>query len=116
MLNYGADWSILQHIMTNVVMNCHSCGETVRLLPGQKIRRQDSCAHCDEDLHCCRNCRFFDPGKHNQCAETQAEWVSVKDRSNFCDYFEARTSVDLVRRSGAGDGGAQKQFDSLFKK
>ena len=102
--------------MTNVVMNCHSCGETVRLLPGQKIMRKDTCARCDEDLHCCRNCRFFDPGKHNQCAETQAEWVSDKDRANFCDYFEAKTSVDLVQRTVARADDAQKQFDGLFKK
>ena len=46
-------------------------------------------SHCDGDLHYCRNCRFFDPGKHNQCAETQAEWVSEKERANFRDYFEA---------------------------
>ncbi len=42
MLNYGAGWSIPQRIMTNVVMNRHSRGETVRRLPGQEIRRQDT--------------------------------------------------------------------------
>lgn len=103
--------------MTNVVMSCHNCGEPVSLVPGQNIRRQDTCSRCDADLHCCRNCRFFDPGKHNQCAETQAEWVSDKERANFCDYFEARTSVDLRQRSGrAGGDDARKQFEALFKK
>ena len=102
--------------MTNVVLSCHSCGQPVRLLPGQSITRRDTCASCDGDLHCCRNCRFFDPGKHNQCAETQAEWVSEKDRANFCDYFEPRTSVDLVNRSSGQGQDVRGQFDSLFKK
>ena len=87
--------------MSNVAIHCHSRGTPVRLLPRQKILRQDTCSHCDADLHCCRNCRFFDPGKHNQCAETQAEWVSEKERANFRDYFEPRTSIDLVNRSAS---------------
>ena len=59
--------------MSNVAIHCHSCGTPVRLLPRQKISPQDTGSPCDADLHCCRNRRFFDPGKHNQCAETQAE-------------------------------------------
>ena len=102
--------------MGNVVLNCHSCGAQTKLLPTQKIQRNDTCRQCDADLHCCRNCRFFDPGRNNQCAEPQAEWVSEKDRANFCDYFEPRTTIDLVNRSGSTPEDARKSFDALFKK
>jgi hypothetical protein len=102
--------------MANVVLNCHSCGAQIKLLPSQKIQRSGTCRQCDADLHCCRNCRFFDPGKNNQCAEPQAEWVSEKGRANFCDYFEPRTTIDLVNRSGSTPDDARKSFDALFKK
>ncbi len=102
--------------MNNVVLSCHNCGAQVKLLPGDKIPRKDTCSHCNSDLHCCRNCRFFDPGKNNQCSEPQADWVSDKDRGNFCDYFEPRTSIDLVRRTQSAPDETRKRFDSLFKK
>ena len=102
--------------MSNLVATCHSCGAQIQMLPGQKISRLETCGQCDADLHCCRNCRLMDPGKHNQCSEPQAEWVSDKDRANYCDYFEPRTSIDLVQRSGAGADSTRDAFDALFKK
>jgi hypothetical protein len=48
--------------MGNVVLNCHTCGAQTKLLPGQKILRDQTGPQCDSDLHCCLNCRFFDPG------------------------------------------------------
>lgn len=101
--------------MNNAVLNCHHCGAQRRLQAGDKIFRQDTCSSRDADLHCCRGCRHFDPGMHDQCAEPQAEWVSGKEKSNVRDYFEPRTVADLVRRSSAGPAAAGASFDSLFK-
>jgi hypothetical protein len=102
--------------MNDVALRCHECGTAAKLVPGTKIARTETCPKCDADLHCCRNCRFFDPGRHNQCAETQAEWVQEKARANFCDHFERRTGIDLVQRTGAGAENARERFDSLFRK
>ena len=102
--------------MNDIALLCHECGAAVKLPPGTKIARTEACPDCDADLHCCRNCRFFDPGRHNQCAETQAEWVQEKARANFCDYFEPRTGIGLVPRAAAGAADARTKFDSLFKK
>jgi hypothetical protein len=102
--------------MNSVALNCQHCGFQLKLPAGMKIQRRDSCESCGSDLHCCRNCRFFDPGKSKQCAEPQAELVSDKEKSNFCDYFEPRTALDLVNRTQAGPDDFRKQFDSLFKK
>jgi hypothetical protein len=70
-------------------------------------------------MHCCKNCRFFDPGKNNQCSETQAEWVKDKLKANFCDFFEPNNRVPLTSL-GAGESGrrddVRKAFDNLFKK
>lgn len=78
---------------------------------------RDTCPHCDADLHCCRNCRFYDPGKHNECSETQAEWVRDKVVSNYCDYFQPNP-VLLAKGSGPGaskENNARNGFDSLFR-
>ena len=102
--------------MSNVAIHCHSRGSPVQLLPQQKLSRQDTCSHCDADLHCCRNCRFFDPGKHNQRAGTQAEWVSEKERANFRDYFEP-PNIDRPGESQCLRAQSSREaFDALFKK
>jgi hypothetical protein len=100
--------------MSDVVFSCHSCGATVPLELGEKVSRREECPGCGADLHCCRNCRFFDPGRNNECAEPQSERVVDKTQSNFCDYFEVRTKVDLAGRR-AGGASSKKQFDDLFK-
>jgi len=81
----------------------------------QRVGRRDTCAKCDADLHCCLNCRHYNPGAHNQCNESQAEWVGEKDRANYCDYFEPR------RTSTGGEGqgkvkDARARFEDLFRK
>ena len=102
--------------MADVTFSCFNCGDPIQLLSGTKVLKNDTCPQCDADLHCCKNCRFFDPSVHNQCRETQAEWVASKDKRNYCDYFEASTHMTLVKKSGAPAGDARKKWDSLFKK
>lgn len=102
--------------MNEVTFACYNCGHRIPLLSAQKVLKNDKCPGCDADLHCCKNCRFFDPSVHNECRETQAEWVRSKDSRNYCDYFEASTRVDLTGKSGASTDDARKKWDSLFKK
>ena len=98
-------------------MVCHSCGRDIKLLG--KVARTDECPNCNADMHCCKNCRFFDPGKNNQCNEPAAEWVRDKLKANFCDFFEPNKRFPLTSR-GAGESGrtddVRKAFDKLFKK
>lgn len=101
--------------MANVVFRCHSCGAAIPLGQGDKIVRRDECPGCGADLKCCRNCRSFDSGRHNQCADSAAEWVSDKESRNFCDLFEPRTTVDLVGGSAKKQADPRKAFDDLFR-
>ena len=102
--------------MPDLTFSCFNCGNPTRLLSGQKVLKNDTCSQCNADLHCCKNCRFFDPSVHNECRETQVEWVRYKDKANYCDYFEAAIRVDLVRKSGVSADDARKKWDSLFNK
>ncbi len=64
---------------------CQACGQEVDF--GERVGRRDECPHCAADLHACRQCRFYAPGYHNDCQENQAEYVSDKEKANFCGYF-----------------------------
>ena len=102
--------------MPELAFSCFNCGQRIQVLAGQKVLKADTCPQCDTDLHCCKNCRFFDPSVHNECRETQAEWVRYKDKANYCDYFEASTRMNLTRKAGIPADDVRKKWDSLFKK
>ncbi len=94
---------------------CHRCGHTLSI--EGRPRRTDSCPSCASDLKCCLNCRFFDPGANNQCAEPQAEWCPEKDKANFCEFFELREVAGGSSLPGAraGKDDARDAFAKLFK-
>ena len=101
--------------MTNAGASCHKCGAAIDVPAGQKILRRDVCSCCGADLHCCYNCRFYDPGKHQQCVETQAEYVQYKDEGNFCEYFQPGAPAGRRGAGGQKADDARRKFDSLFK-
>jgi hypothetical protein len=82
----------------------------------ERLGRRETCPKCDADLHTCRNCRFYSPSAHNECAETQAEWVREKDRANYCDYFEPRRGGSGVAGFQSRQDQAKARFEDLFKK
>ncbi len=97
-------------------LNCWKCREKIDYPSGSRIATGDTCPQCDSHLHSCRNCRFYDPGKHNQCAEPQAEWVREKAAANYCDYFQPNpTLYARGERPASKADDAKKKFASLFR-
>ena len=94
---------------------CYACGKEID--PENKIARTDECPRCARDLHCCRNCRHYDPAVHNQCREPVAEWISEKERANFCDYFSFGGSPDPGREKEGKppQEDAREKWRRLFK-
>ncbi len=94
---------------------CYACG--TEFPAAEKIRRTDECAGCGRDLHSCRNCRHYHPAAHNQCVEPVAEWVSDKERANFCDYFSPADSGGEVRPAPqkSPEEQAREKWKRLFK-
>jgi transcription initiation factor IIE alpha subunit len=78
-----------------------------------KMQRQDTCPHCGADLHCCKNCKYHDPGAHNQCTETIAEYVQDRERANFCTLFEF---IVGPRPTDEQASLAKAKLEALFKK
>ena len=92
-------------------MTCYRCGSEIPVR--DRIGRQETCSRCGVYLHCCLNCRFYDPNAHHQCRETEIEWVSDKESANFCDYFEPGDSQKSQRTDRAEE--ARKKLDQLFR-
>ena len=94
-------------------MNCSFCHEVLDI--AGKVGRQDTCPHCNRDLRCCKQCKFFDPSAYNECREVVAERITDKERANFCDYFVLRGS-----KKGSGSANrakdAKRALEDLFKK
>lgn len=95
---------------TKKKLYCWNCGGEIVLI--DKVVRQDTCPSCDKDLRCCKNCRFWDPGAHNQCRENLTEYVPDREKANFCASFEAREG-----KLGASEdiNAAKSKLESLFK-
>lgn len=78
-----------------------------------RVSRSDTCPHCGHNLHCCLQCKFYDPGSYNECKEVSAERVVGKERANFCDYFILKGAMESVSGKEAM---AKQDLENLFKK
>jgi hypothetical protein len=98
-----------------IVFNCFNCGKEIRF--SERVGFRDECEFCHADARCCRNCQFYDPKAYNECREPNAEVVQVKDRSNRCDYFQARGPGGSSDGKGVSAADALKAAaEALFKK
>mgnify|MGYP001171538783 CR=1 FL=1 len=66
---------------------CYRCGASLAGL-SLPLSRQDECPKCENYLHVCRMCIYFDRRVPRQCREDGAEEVLEKERPNFCDWFK----------------------------
>jgi len=89
--------------------SCFKCKE--ELIFDVKIGRRDMCPNCGAYLHCCKNCRFYDPNVHNQCTENQGEFIRDREEGNFCLYFEFHP---LGEDRSAEVDAARSKLDALF--
>lgn len=91
---------------------CFSCSKALSYqdVPGFR----EACEHCGADVHCCRNCRFYDPKVYNECQETSAEVVREKERSNFCEFYQPGAKNQGPARDAAAE--LRAKAEALFKK
>jgi hypothetical protein len=51
-----------------------------------KIAFHAICPKCETDLHVCKNCRFYCPGKPNDCLVPGTEFIRDRERANFEEF------------------------------
>jgi hypothetical protein len=105
---------------------CSNCGAV--LAPG--FDPKGKCPKCAFELHCCKQCRFFDSGAQFECTQPVPERISPKDAKNNCTFYEFRTTVEKDTAptsysqpsqiqpeiSPSRPMDARQAFDNLFKK
>ena len=106
---------------------CANCGAV--LTPGFDPNGQ--CPKCQLELHCCKQCRFFDTGAQFECTQPIPERIYPKDAKNNCKFYEFRTTVEkdtapttYSQPSAAASAppaprrptDARQAFEDLFKK
>lgn len=97
-------------------MYCWKCGtELVEFSGVRKVLRTDTCSKCDSDVHACKNCQFYDRQYHNECRETQAEWVNEKERANHCEYFAPSNRSQGAAPPKSSTDQVKSALDKLFK-
>jgi len=96
---------------------CHKCMNELEfdIKYGIKVGRQDTCPHCVADLHCCKNCRLYDPGLHNQCREPEAPFIRDREDGNFCPHFDFMDRKEAPRADDSA-ARARVKLEALFKK
>jgi len=106
---------------------CSNCGAV--LVAGFDPNGQ--CPKCNFDLHCCKQCRYFDTAAQFECTQTIPVRVSPKDTKNTCKVYEFRTTVEkdtaptsymqasqipAAAPATARPLDARQAFENLFKK
>lgn len=92
---------------------CFFCGNEVDV--SDRIKHTETCFNCKSDLHCCMNCRHYDPGRKYQCRETINNPIYDKVSGNFCDMFLYLEGPPRKHDMKIRSDNAKKEADNLFK-
>lgn len=87
---------------------CHNCGHEWK--EDFKPSYTETCENCGYSLHSCKNCKFYDATRYNNCSEPMAERVPDHETQNFCGFFEFIESGGKQEKSHS----SRKNFDDLF--
>ncbi|MFA6916007.1 MAG: hypothetical protein WC222_06390 [Parachlamydiales bacterium] len=68
-------------------MRCWKCGNETGEKAGRGLAFRAECPNCKIDLHCCRQCVYYSPGRPNDCAVPGTEKVMDREKMNFCEEF-----------------------------
>ncbi len=94
-----------------VPFHCWSCGNEVEIVVS--VGRQDRCENCGRDLHCCKNCKWYEPGLRNDCREPMSERIVDREAANFCHFFVTFEGKHAGNQAEVDKSKAK--LDALFK-
>jgi len=110
-------------------MHCYHCHSSLEdsLQTKTKITFRSTCESCHFDLHVCLSCKFYLPGKPNDCFIPNIDQVIDKEKNNFCEEFvyhdkplaesknqKNQIAKKLFKDEDKNDQIATKSFEDLF--
>ncbi len=98
---------------TREVSRCAQCGAVLDQIPPTGL-----CPKCGFELHSCKQCMYFDPGKRFECMQPVPERIVKKDARNQCTFYEIRVTREKETSTPATQRptDARQAFENLFKK
>ena len=106
------------------MMLCWKCQKDLEDPPSPRLPFRATCDHCSAWLHCCVNCRHYQPGLPNDCQIPGTEQIADREACNFCDEFSLAEKTDSPQASslddvskklfGEGTDETPKSFNDLF--
>lgn len=92
-------------------MECWQCGAQLEILAHGKVPCRMTCEKCHAWIHCCVNCKNYQPGLPNDCKVPGTDPIRDREASNFCEEFVIQGQ--RLNRRGNKDFSAIEK--SLFK-
>lgn len=98
---------------TREVSRCAQCGTLLDQIPPAGL-----CPKCGFELHSCKQCMYFDPGKRFECMQPVPDRIVKKDARNQCTFYEIRVSREKETSTPPSQrpSDARQAFENLFKK
>jgi hypothetical protein len=98
---------------TRAVSRCAQCGTVLQAIPPTGL-----CPKCGFELHSCKQCMYFDPGKRFECMQPVKVRITKKDARNDCTFYEIRVTQEKETSTPASlrPNDARQAFENLFKK
>jgi hypothetical protein len=87
-------------------MNCWKCGAVLE--ESGKLSFRAQCDKCQSWLHCCKNCKNYQPGLPNDCKVPGTDYIADREKFNFCEEFQ------LLGAPPAKQPDAKDVFKRLF--
>ncbi len=78
---------------------CFKCSHLTEV--SGKIPFRAVCPQCGSDLHVCKTCRYYSPGKPNDCAVPGTDYVRDREAANFCEEFSPLDSPAPAQNDAA---------------
>ena len=91
-----------------MIITCPHCKTPIELEHG-KVPFRATCPSCNKDLHTCKGCAYYHPGKPNDCTVTGSLFVRDREAYNFCEDFSLKNAQKMEKDKSP-------HFQSLFKK
>jgi len=99
---------------TATTFRCRVCGSKQQL--AGTLAPDATCFDCNNDLHTCSNCVYFDGSRPNECRKPVLQRVAAKGKRNTCELFAPNTIQEFAADQVAPSSDPRAAFDALFKK
>lgn len=84
-------------------MKCWKCAADLPDPEFGKLLFRAECDACGAALHCCRNCKYYHPGRPNECDVPGTDFIVDRAKANLCEEFKLRAPDTAPPKQAVSD-------------